>query len=506
MQLQQPLPNLPQEIIDKIIHEIESPRSLLRFALTCKTFCTLIIPYQIQFRILRINVYERVHQRLWDILSTRPTLLSRYRKVEIVSKYDENSELEACLPSCLLATPRSESFRTYLAPTQSEAEFFAAFPSIRNMRNLTSFTVRFFNIPFIAILQVLSHSAPNLTHLELGTTFFPHKYNNHADKLGHVPPLEKPLYNLKSLKLLDFSLQGASAKEFLDELNFLTPNISTFEVHSYGRSLPLDIFRWTNWPFLTSVFVSFYYKCDIKLYENWLPGKGLIADSGTDTSTTSTIISFFKRHSKITTLVIQSNIVFLSEALTPDALPNLNKFATNLPLHTILTISLASQLIHVCSLFTEASRKHLAEMKHLRQCVAHVRTELSEFLADLSPHIQRLIIHDPIIEYHSLLIIIRALDNLTHLGGIKFIDKCLDPSLLTSELTEHRTLTYLGGMLEDGLCANSRVSYERGKYTPANPIEVFFADGGHLDNTITWVSVAELRSGQDYRPRKTLLA
>ncbi|KIJ46637.1 hypothetical protein M422DRAFT_249793 [Sphaerobolus stellatus SS14] len=192
---------------------------------------------------------------------------------------------------------------------------------------------------FMAILRLSSASAPNLNHHELGLRL------SDADSNGDVvdvPDEVKPFHHLRSLVIHVIHFFADSAQMLLAELRKLSPNLATLEIRKRPNGIRLDCFQWINWPSLTSLLIS---------YISGVPGdpEDFFRDLPFSQWSKDVMNTLFRRHPKITTLVIQTNRNFIAEPLTPDVLPKLQTFATNLPLHTTLSIGLATQLIHVYS-------------------------------------------------------------------------------------------------------------------------------------------------------------
>ncbi|KIJ33776.1 hypothetical protein M422DRAFT_264235 [Sphaerobolus stellatus SS14] len=99
MDMQRPrqLFDCPEEIVEFIILDIPNPSDLLHLALACKALCKRIIPYHIQFRILKLGL-GYVPGWLLDILTQHASLLSRYRTAEFtIARFSE-------YPLCLRPT------------------------------------------------------------------------------------------------------------------------------------------------------------------------------------------------------------------------------------------------------------------------------------------------------------------------------------------------------------------------------------------------------------------
>ena len=81
-----------------IISAIDTPKDLLALAITARYFRDMIIPYQIQFRII-ISDLKNIH--LWRFLSKRRHLCSRIRILKLIDTTDEDVNLDPVIPKCL---------------------------------------------------------------------------------------------------------------------------------------------------------------------------------------------------------------------------------------------------------------------------------------------------------------------------------------------------------------------------------------------------------------------
>ncbi|KIJ41397.1 hypothetical protein M422DRAFT_255589 [Sphaerobolus stellatus SS14] len=315
----------------------------------------------------------------------------------------------------------------------------------------------------MAILRLSSASAPNLNHHELGLRL---SDANSNEDVVDVPDEVKPFHHLRSLPSF------ASSRQIWPPWRFAEDQMESASTVSNG-------------PTLTSLLIS---------YTSGVPGdpEDFFRDFPFSQWSKDVINTLFRRHPKITTLVIQANRNFIAEPFTPDVLPKLQTFATNLPLHTTLSIGLATQLIHVYSVFDDESMPRVQAMTHLRECVAHLDTKDYDFPTDLTSGIQKLILFiNPKFRQSSIsqndiwtecfARRSNALSNLTHLGGISLINNDRGvPFSMFSELMKIPFLKYIGG---------NEVPYEHWGCQMLSETDTFFWNGWSLENVLEWTPV-----------------
>ncbi|TFK67041.1 hypothetical protein BDN72DRAFT_726648, partial [Pluteus cervinus] len=71
--------DLPEDIIQQILPEIEHHRDLVNFACTSRLCSKLVIPQHTEYRVLRLGTTTSSH--VWAHLARRPDLASTIREV-----------------------------------------------------------------------------------------------------------------------------------------------------------------------------------------------------------------------------------------------------------------------------------------------------------------------------------------------------------------------------------------------------------------------------------------
>ncbi|KIJ31057.1 hypothetical protein M422DRAFT_267377 [Sphaerobolus stellatus SS14] len=409
MDMQRPrqLFDCPEEIVEFIILDIPNPSDLLHLALACKALCKHIIPYHIQFRILKLGL-GYVPGWLLDILTQHASLLSRYRTAEFtIARFSE-------YPLCL-------------RPTASDLLGFIDYPYLDlvdviwqslslvcHMTNLTSLVMKTTNpSSFLPILCLLSSSTPCLTFLEL--SLYSVSESSTVKEIDQLMPAYNPLRRLQHIRLINVCFVKDPTRHNDAQLNLLIPSLSNLEVYFvHPPNDFLDLFQRGSWPCLSSMFI-------------WMM---LPIDTPHDAS--SIFNSFFKRHPKIVALafaVLEPPTLFPSQPWTMEIFPNLRRLTTNLPIQSVMSLPIVSQLTHVCGTFGDATIMHLEEMNNLEQCVAYLSMDLCDFLKSLPSNIQKLTVDCqsdedgdiPDEEWISGLRLLRKHNRLTHLAGISSI-------------------------------------------------------------------------------------
>lgn len=69
---------LPPEIAEQILSDVDSCSDLLSVALVCRYLMSLVIPRQIEYRVLQIDINK---PRIWAHLAERPDLACNIRKL-----------------------------------------------------------------------------------------------------------------------------------------------------------------------------------------------------------------------------------------------------------------------------------------------------------------------------------------------------------------------------------------------------------------------------------------
>ena len=93
MSFQCQLQHLPIELIENIIDHIDSPKDLLPFALSSKSFHRLIIPNHLELRHICCHL---CHESIWKLLVSTPSLAANVRTltiIELVGDLDLKNEL-----------------------------------------------------------------------------------------------------------------------------------------------------------------------------------------------------------------------------------------------------------------------------------------------------------------------------------------------------------------------------------------------------------------------------
>ncbi|KIJ49128.1 hypothetical protein M422DRAFT_161714, partial [Sphaerobolus stellatus SS14] len=80
---------LPEEILQDTINDIDEVSELLSLALTCRSFCQVIIPWHIEHRWISCGSGRT---NVWKILSSKPYLETRIQRVEIIREGCDHGE------------------------------------------------------------------------------------------------------------------------------------------------------------------------------------------------------------------------------------------------------------------------------------------------------------------------------------------------------------------------------------------------------------------------------
>jgi len=173
-----PFKDHPLDVQHSIMETIDSPKDLLSLALSSKHYYQLIVPYHLQFRILRCSV-QRTH--VWTKLSTKKHLCSRFRRLEITHRFQpRDSEDFLIFPACLEdETSDSNEYSAYLDhqhhdETQRKSIIDKIVEVCRSMWRIQEFhwiddpksndTLR---QPFTEILSVIVQSSASLQSIEV---------------------------------------------------------------------------------------------------------------------------------------------------------------------------------------------------------------------------------------------------------------------------------------------------------------------------------------------------
>ncbi|KIJ22846.1 hypothetical protein M422DRAFT_276674 [Sphaerobolus stellatus SS14] len=235
--------------------------------------------------------------------------------------------------------------------------------------------------------------------------------------------------------------------EDVNQLCRFTPNVSSLELDiERPTDKFLDMLRWCNWSQLASVRVS---------NESVIDSPGLVV-----------LESFFKRHSRITTLALWMVTAdgSPSQPWTAEILPNLRKLAINSShdIRDVIALPLARQLTHVWGVFSDATISHLQEMKSLTHCVAHIDMELCDFLKNVPSDIHKLIMEftnwEDYFQWIAGLRLLHKCTRLTHLGGINYISPSTVTPLIIHELRQVPQLIQVAALMDDSLIYGSGIN------------------------------------------------
>ncbi|KIJ49991.1 hypothetical protein M422DRAFT_246365 [Sphaerobolus stellatus SS14] len=460
----------PMEIIESIISGIVTPKDLLNLALTCKALCARIIPYHIQFRILKVNLREYPLE-LCDALLQHKTLLSHYRKITM--RFSKSPTIIPCclLPSTIAAAPASDD-HDFLCKHVMPKMILDLRSLISHASNLTSLRTFITGSGFLPFLRLLASSTPLLVSLKLFQTSPPKIIALNEDY--HELLTCTPLLRLRDLRLSEVCIAQNSTKEVIDDICRLTPNLSSFEIDFDKPTTELrDLLETATWPHLTSVLIYMF----------------MIGDP----EDPEAFISFFKRHPTITSLAIgiyETWSPFEDDPLTRETLPNLRKLSTSHLIQDVISVSMVDQLTHVCAAFDHISMTHLEEMKNLKQCIVNADVMLCDILKFLPLSVEKLIIEElnvvrddfPDDYWINGLRLLHKHNHLTHIGGLDAISK--DDALSTSpsviqELRRMPQVIQVSPLLDAVLIDKTSV-------------EVFFRDGEITERMCKWFTIDEL--------------
>ncbi|KIJ46875.1 hypothetical protein M422DRAFT_249619 [Sphaerobolus stellatus SS14] len=461
----------PVEIIESIISDIVTPKDLLNLALTCKALCARIIPYHIQFRILKVNLHEYPLE-LGDALLQHKTLLSRYRKITL--RFSKSHTIIPCclLPNTIAEAPASDN-QDFLFQHVMPRMILDLRSLISHARNLTTLSTFITGSGFLSFLRLLASSTPLLVSLELCRTSPPGMISLNEDYYELLTCT--PLLQLRRVKLSEVCIVKNSKKELIDGICCLTPNLSSFEIDFDRPTAELkDLLQRATWPHLTSVLIYMFMTSDPEDSE--------------------VFISFLNRHPTITSLAVSTYETwspFQGDPLTREILPNLRKLSTTHLIQDVVSVSMVDQLTHVCAAFDYISMTHLEEMKNLKQCIANVDVMmLCDILKVVPLSVEKLIIEklnndhgdSPDDEWINGLRLLHKHKQLTHIGGLNAIST--DDALSTSpsviqELRRMPQVIKVSPLLDTLLIDTTFV-------------EVFFKDGEITEQMCKWFTIDEL--------------
>ncbi|GJJ06986.1 hypothetical protein Clacol_001184 [Clathrus columnatus] len=411
---------LPLEILFTIVELVDKRDDLLAFALTCKLFCRIVIPtYLDYFRISsKLNDME-----LWDHFLQNPPLCRNIREL----KFTDGIPRVYRTPSF-----RKSSSGDFYNPT-SDQNLRKALHHMINLRRAQFLWESILDaLPGTDILDGLVDSECRLEELDLVLGLL------HSVLLRDSEALLSKVQKLQIWSKLDLttlrklSIRLGGPRPLLRELTHIGTMLSNARALTHlnlmteRTSYPLSIFDYT-WPNL----------------ENLSIGRTVHLMT-TDTQDPLTLANFFKRHPKLTTLSLPSNIYPRNSSpnITLENLPQLQSFAfdssARVPLGKLLSPALARKLQHLTiseeDALSESSNMDIyRELTSLRTCcitsgpvfITNYRT-VHRILENFVGHIlnlEKLDIstrgpreHSKV--YLDILHLVQRFPKLTHLSGI----------------------------------------------------------------------------------------
>jgi len=125
---------LPLELLEQIISAIEKPNDLLSCGLTSKHLHDIIIPFHIQFRIIRTPLSQI---GLWKLLSSQPRLAANVRYLTVVGETEE-PRVDPSLQIPAFVRDQTQSTSVVKLPSSKQVDSYLEefLTSLNLMRNL----------------------------------------------------------------------------------------------------------------------------------------------------------------------------------------------------------------------------------------------------------------------------------------------------------------------------------------------------------------------------------
>ncbi|KAF8517036.1 hypothetical protein BU17DRAFT_92206 [Hysterangium stoloniferum] len=349
------LGDLPIEIVEHIVSEIEHPRDLLSLALSNSSLKNIIIPYHIQFRHIAC---DPCREYLWQYLSDHPHLAARIRQIEIIPE-GEHRRLAVAKKVIVpgIIPGGAPSTRRYRKWDHADAllPLAAAIVHMPNLRRFGVIRSYAYAAEYLsAFLAVMYQNCPNLTEFQAAIGFI---------SPPHSPGLpESSLKNISHASGLSrMSLMVGSSNRALVAavLNVLYNSPGLQELSLWGskpfRPSFLSLLRDGHWRMLKHLMLR-----NILLFRP-VPDeevqKGLLA-------------SFFARHDQLVSLCMDEPGIIVPDSLRPGALPKLRSLQLCLdsqPLSVMIPSDMRNRLSFLAVDLALYDIDDITDMKCLRR-------------------------------------------------------------------------------------------------------------------------------------------
>ncbi|GJJ06996.1 hypothetical protein Clacol_001194 [Clathrus columnatus] len=398
---------LPSEILISVVEHIGNRDDLLAFALTCHTLCQIIIPDYLDY---------------FRISSTRNDLGRWSRLLQSLRLFKNTRELileEATLRIHSRTTSRLHEGLLHMTNVRR-----AKFGCTLDLGHLAE------------ILDALAYSKCTLEEIDLGLYFQRINESPSWEAIKGLPIWTK--FDLSVLNKLAIQLRRESHLPILGEITFLGNMLSNAHVLTHlhltiertNSMTFLNLAKYT-WPNLENLVInSTIHLVPMGVYQN-----------------PSDLISFFKRHSSLTTLSLPSNIFpqfpNLPHYISVEHLPRLKAFSYETPishevlqLNRVLSPASARRLCHLTISEKVAERSNMdiyKELASLQSCCITSQSTLVNYttihqilkifvgrVTNLQKiHLPPQHVSDRRLQEKNFvtLSLLRGLPNLTHLSG-----------------------------------------------------------------------------------------
>ncbi|KIJ49102.1 hypothetical protein M422DRAFT_28106 [Sphaerobolus stellatus SS14] len=411
--------SFPQEIFQCIVNEVDDVSDLLSLALTCRALCQVIVPWYIEYRWIYCASGRK---DIWKILSNKPYLAARLRKLEIVIEKDDIAM--PVIPKSLSRFPEYKKHRRKPSTKDDSCEVMNSLVDLMRHTDLTRFLWSYpidVTNSFAVLLPKLFDYSPRLQELGI-TTYSGHYPVRPFQPLDHKE-ISMPFLHTVCLSLGNYCVNStAIASGIINALIHSCPSIVDLQIRLRGHHLLAQFLQQGTWPKIKRLTLYGFGFYD---YTMGIPDRDFMRN-------------FLSRHPSLQCLAVDGDVFANEEYVAEDALPNLHSFDRTRelghlhePYIRVLPATIAQNIHHLSIGITRKYLPDIKKMTSLQTCVIEIHDwtpSIIELLDALPVSLERISIQeryrshqDPeswIEDAHLWIPSLMRLQNLTHIGAL----------------------------------------------------------------------------------------